>query len=44
MIVYEILYVFDINGVLFDEYGSLNNWWIDEDFEVFKKFIDKVVE
>lgn len=44
VIAHEISHVFDTNGASFDEHGSLNNWWTDEDFEAFKKLTDKVVE
>lgn len=33
------MYVFDNNGVLFDEFGNLYNWWIEEDFVYFKEFV-----
>ena len=34
---HEISHAFDNNGAKFDETGSLNNWWSDEDLEAFKK-------
>ncbi len=34
---HEISHAFDNNGAKFDEFGSLNNWWTDEDLEAFKK-------
>jgi len=34
---HEISHAFDNNGAKFDETGSLNNWWTDEDLEAFKK-------
>ncbi|MEC9485859.1 MAG: M13-type metalloendopeptidase [Candidatus Izemoplasma sp.] len=32
---HEISHAFDNNGAKFDETGSLNNWWTDEDLEAF---------
>ena len=32
---HEISHAFDNNGSLFDENGSLNNWWTKEDFKKF---------
>ena len=34
---HEISHAFDPNGALFDENGSLNNWWTDDDMKEFKK-------
>jgi putative endopeptidase len=34
---HEISHAFDNNGAKFDETGSLNNWWTDEDLEAFNK-------
>jgi putative endopeptidase len=34
---HEISHAFDNNGAKFDEFGSLSNWWTDEDLEAFKK-------
>ncbi|EHJ57030.1 hypothetical protein HMPREF9318_00950 [Streptococcus urinalis FB127-CNA-2] len=44
VIAHEISHAFDTNGASFDENGSLNNWWTDEDFAAFKEKTDKVVE
>lgn len=43
VIAHEISHAFDTNGASFDEFGSLKNWWTDEDFEAFKERTDKVV-
>lgn len=43
VIAHEISHAFDTNGASFDEYGSLNNWWTDEDYAAFKERTDKVV-
>lgn len=43
VIAHEISHAFDTNGASFDEHGSLNNWWTDEDYAAFKKRTDKVV-
>jgi len=32
---HEISHAFDNNGAKFDENGSLNNWWTEEDLEAF---------
>lgn len=34
---HEISHAFDNNGAKFDETGSLNNWWSEEDLEAFQK-------
>ncbi|MCD4826228.1 MAG: M13 family peptidase [Acholeplasmataceae bacterium] len=34
---HEISHAFDNNGAKFDEFGSLSNWWTDEDLASFKK-------
>lgn len=44
VIAHEISHAFDTNGASFDEHGSLNNWWTDEDYAAFKERTDKVVE
>lgn len=43
VIAHEISHAFDTNGASFDEYGSLNNWWTDDDFAAFRERTDKVV-
>ncbi|MGT2837032.1 M13-type metalloendopeptidase [Streptococcus macacae] len=43
VIAHEISHAFDTNGASFDENGSLNNWWSDEDYKAFKERTDKVV-
>lgn len=44
VIAHEISHAFDTNGASFDEHGSLNNWWTEEDYAAFKELTDKVVE
>ncbi|CAM2795574.1 putative endopeptidase [Streptococcus acidominimus] len=44
VIAHEISHAFDTNGASFDEDGSLNNWWTEEDYAAFKERTDKVVE
>ena len=44
VIAHEISHAFDTNGASFDEHGSLNNWWTEEDYAAFKERTDKVVE
>jgi len=34
---HEISHAFDNNGAKFDETGSLNNWWTDEDLKAFNQ-------
>lgn len=34
---HEISHAFDNNGAKFDEFGSLNNWWTEEDFKSFEE-------
>lgn len=34
---HEISHAFDNNGAKFDEFGSLNNWWTEEDLESFNQ-------
>lgn len=43
VIAHEISHAFDTNGASFDEHGSLNNWWTEEDYAAFKERTDKVV-
>jgi len=43
VIAHEISHAFDTNGASFDEHGSLNNWWTEEDYAAFKEKTDKVV-
>lgn len=44
VIAHEISHAFDTNGASFDEHGSLNNWWMEEDYAAFKERTDKVIE
>ncbi|SCC06888.1 M13-type metalloendopeptidase [Weissella bombi] len=44
VIAHEISHAFDTNGASFDEHGSLNNWWTDEDFAAFKERTQKVID
>ncbi|VTS42614.1 endopeptidase O [Streptococcus pseudoporcinus] len=44
VIAHEISHAFDTNGASFDEQGSLNNWWTENDYTAFKERTDKVVE
>ncbi|MGT2786634.1 M13-type metalloendopeptidase, partial [Streptococcus loxodontisalivarius] len=43
VIAHEISHAFDTNGASFDENGSLNNWWTEEDYAAFQERTDKVV-
>lgn len=43
VIAHEISHAFDTNGASFDEHGSLNNWWTEEDYAAFQTRTDKVV-
>lgn len=44
VIAHEISHAFDTNGASFDEFGSLNNWWTDDDFAAFKLRTNQVVQ
>lgn len=44
VIAHEISHAFDTNGASFDEHGSLNDWWTEEDYAAFKERTDKVVD
>ncbi|WP_413628221.1 M13-type metalloendopeptidase [Fructilactobacillus vespulae] len=44
VIAHEISHAFDNNGSLFDETGSLNNWWTKEDHEQFTKFAQQMID
>ena len=44
VIAHEISHAFDNNGLLFDEFGNLNNWWTDEDSAHFKQLAQKMIE
>jgi putative endopeptidase len=39
---HEISHCFDNNGSLYDENGSMNNWWTDADQQEFAKIVDAV--
>lgn len=43
VIAHEISHAFDTNGASFDEHGSLNNWWTDEDYAAFKERTQKII-
>ncbi len=44
VIAHEISHAFDNNGAKFDEYGNMNNWWTDEDYSIFKKLTQAMIE
>ncbi|UUD35789.1 M13 family metallopeptidase [Mycoplasmopsis citelli] len=44
VIAHEISHAFDNNGSQFDENGSLNNWWTDEDRAKFEQRKEQVIE
>ncbi len=43
VIAHEISHAFDPNGALFDEYGSMANWWTDEDMAQFEKLSQDMI-
>ena len=43
VIAHEISHAFDNNGALFDEFGSLNNWWTSEDSAHFKQLAQQMI-
>ncbi|QCZ36748.1 M13 family metallopeptidase [Mycoplasma nasistruthionis] len=44
VIAHEISHAFDNNGAQFDENGSLNNWWTEQDKEKFAEKTQAVIE
>lgn len=44
VIAHEISHAFDTNGASFDENGSLNDWWTEEDYAAFKERTQQVVD
>ncbi|GAW98932.1 M13 family metallopeptidase [Secundilactobacillus mixtipabuli] len=44
VIAHEISHAFDNNGSLFDENGSLNNWWTDADNQHFHELAENMVK
>lgn len=43
VIAHEISHAFDTNGASFDEHGSLNDWWTQDDYKAFTERTDKIV-
>ncbi len=41
---HEISHAFDNNGAQMDEFGNINNWWSEEDYENFKAKTEAMVE
>ncbi|XFA98583.1 M13-type metalloendopeptidase [Candidatus Izemoplasma sp. B36] len=41
---HEITHAFDNNGAKFDEYGSLSNWWTEEDLAAFNKKAEDMIK
>ncbi|VEU80219.1 M13-type metalloendopeptidase [Haploplasma axanthum] len=44
VIAHEITHAFDTNGARIDEFGNINNWWKEEDFEAFNKRSEAMVQ
>lgn len=44
VIAHEISHAFDSNGASFDENGSLNNWWTEEDYAAFESRTQQVID
>lgn len=44
VIAHEVSHAFDTNGARFDEKGSLNNWWTDQDLKEFEKRAQAIVD
>lgn len=44
VIAHEITHAFDTNGARIDEFGNINNWWKDEDFDAFNKRSEAMIE
>ncbi|MDO4670633.1 MAG: M13 family metallopeptidase [Aerococcus sp.] len=41
---HEISHAFDNNGAQFDERGNLNNWWMEEDYDLFKQKAQAMID
>lgn len=41
---HEISHAFDTRGAQFDQYGSLSNWWTDEDYAAFEERSAAMIE
>lgn len=41
---HEISHAFDTRGAQFDQYGSLSNWWTDEDYAAFEERSQAMVD
>ncbi|KXT83377.1 Neutral endopeptidase O [Streptococcus sp. DD11] len=44
VIAHEISHAFDTNGASFDENGSLNDWWTEQDYAAFTEKTQKVID
>ncbi|MBQ6495169.1 MAG: M13 family metallopeptidase [Bacilli bacterium] len=44
IIAHEITHAFDYNGSKFDDKGNINNWWQEEDYNIFKKKQQDVIK
>ncbi len=44
VIAHEISHAFDSNGAKFDEFGNMNNWWDEEDFEKFNQLKNSMIQ
>ncbi len=44
VIAHEISHAFDNNGAKFDETGSLNNWWTEEDLKAFDEKAEDMIK
>ncbi|MCD2255594.1 M13 family peptidase [Lactobacillus sp. CC-MHH1034] len=44
VIAHEISHAFDNNGAKFDEFGNMNNWWTDEDYQIFKQLTQAMID
>ena len=43
IIAHEITHAFDPSGARFDEYGNINSWWTEEDYNAFELLCKDVV-
>lgn len=41
---HEITHAFDDEGSKYDGHGNLNNWWLNKDFQNYKKTTDKLID
>ena len=43
LIGHELSHAFDTSGALYDKNGNYKNWWTEQDYEAFRKRVEKLV-